>query len=60
MSMHARHEWQDQQALVSEQVRGFLANPGEEQLKATIAELQAYAEAAQNGKIEIPQCWINT
>ena len=60
MSMHGRHEWRDQQALVNERLKGFLDNPGNEQLEAVLAQLQEYADAARRGQLEIPQCWICT
>lgn len=60
MSMHARHEWRDQQALVNERLKGFLDNPGSEQLAAVLAQMQAYADAARQGQLEIPKRWICT
>ncbi|WP_202411904.1 hypothetical protein [Duganella fentianensis] len=39
---------------MNERIKSFQANPGQEQLQAVIAELQAYAEAARSGGIEIP------
>jgi hypothetical protein len=38
-------------------MKGFLANPSNEQLEAVVAEMRAYADAAQSGSIEIPQRW---
>lgn len=55
MSKASRYEWRDQQATLQERVKGFLANPGKEQLEAVVAEMRAYADAAQSGHIEIPQ-----
>ena len=33
MSKSSRYEWRDQQAALQERMKGFLANPGNEQLK---------------------------
>jgi hypothetical protein len=38
-------------------MKGFLANPSNEQIEAIVAEMRAYADAAQSGSIEIPQRW---
>jgi hypothetical protein len=57
MSKSSRYEWRDQQAALQERMKGFLANPGDEQLEAMVAEMRAYAQAAQSGQIEIPQSW---
>lgn len=57
MSNAARYEWRDQQASLQERMKGFLANPGNEQLEAMVAEMHAYAHAAKTGQIEIPQSW---
>ncbi len=59
MSKDGRDEWRDQQALVNEGLKGFLKNPGKEQLDAVVALLQAYAKAVQGGHIDIPQRWIS-
>jgi hypothetical protein len=59
MSKASRYEWRDQQAALQERVKGFLANPDNEQLEAVVAEMRAYAHAAQSGHIEIPQRWIS-
>ncbi|MGO4479554.1 hypothetical protein AB4Z32_25250 [Massilia sp. 2TAF26] len=59
MSKASRYEWRDQQAAVQERMKGFLANPGKEQLEAVVAEMRAYADAAQSGHIEIPQHWTS-
>ncbi len=59
MSKSARYEWRDQQAALNERMKGFLANPGAEQLEAVIAEMRAYADAAQSGAMEIPACWTS-
>jgi hypothetical protein len=40
-------------------MKGFLANPSNEQLEAVVAEMRAYANAAQAGSIEIPQRWTS-
>ena len=59
MSKTSRYEWRDQQAALHERVKGFLQNPGNEQLEAVVAEMRAYAAAAQSGHIEIPQTWTS-
>lgn len=59
MSKSARYEWRDQQAALHERVKGFLENPGKEQLEAVVAEMRAYAAAAQSGHIEIPQRFVS-
>lgn len=59
MSKSSRYEWRDQQAALQERMKGFLQNPGNEQLEAVVAEMRAYATAAQNGQIEIPQRWTS-
>jgi hypothetical protein len=59
MSKSARYEWRDQQAALQERVKGFLQNPGNEQLEAVLAEMRAYAQAAQAGNIEIPQRFVS-
>jgi hypothetical protein len=59
MSKTSRYEWRDQQALLQERVKGFLLNPGNEQLEAVIAEMRAYADAAKSGHIDIPQSWTS-
>jgi hypothetical protein len=59
MSKSSRYEWRDQQASLQERMKGFLVNPGKEQLEAVVAEMQAYADAAQSGQIEIPQRWTS-
>jgi hypothetical protein len=40
-------------------MKGFLENPGTEQLEAVVAEMQAYAAAARSGSIEIPQRFVS-
>jgi hypothetical protein len=40
-------------------MKGFLANPGNEQMEAVVAEMRAYAAAAKTGQIEIPQRWTS-
>nr|WP_314543288.1 hypothetical protein [uncultured Massilia sp.] len=59
MSKASRYEWRDQQAALQDQMKGFLANPSNEQLEAVVAEMRAYANAAQSGAIEIPQRWTS-
>ena len=59
MSKASRYEWRDQKAALQERMKGFLANPGKEQLDAIVAEMQAYADAAESGHIEIPQRWTS-
>ncbi|WP_348697355.1 hypothetical protein [Duganella fentianensis] len=54
MSKANRLDWSRQVTLMNERIKSFQANPGQEQLEAVIAELQAYAEAARSGGIEIP------
>ncbi|MBA5638142.1 hypothetical protein H3H37_13870 [Duganella sp. LX20W] len=58
MSKSNRLEWSRQVAQLNERIKGFQANPDQEQLEAAIAELRAYAEAARNGGIEIPAQFI--
>jgi len=57
MSKTSRYEWRDQQAALHERMKGFLQNPGNEQLEAVVAEMRAYAAAAKAGQIDIPQTW---
>jgi hypothetical protein len=59
MSKSSRYEWRDQQATLHERMKGFLENPGKEQLEAVVAEMRAYADAARTGTIDIPQRWIS-
>ncbi len=59
MSKSARYEWRDQQATLHERMKGFLENPGNEQLDAVVAEMRAYAAAAKAGNIEIPQRFVS-
>ena len=54
MSRTNRLDWSKQVTLMNERIKNFQANPGQEQLDAVIAELNAYAEAARTGGIEIP------
>ncbi|MYM38544.1 hypothetical protein [Duganella qianjiadongensis] len=54
MSKANRLDWSRQVTLMNERIKSFQANPGQEQLDAVIAQLQAYAEAARSGGIEIP------
>lgn len=58
MSKSSRYEWRDQQASLQERMKGFLQNPNNEQLEAVVAEMRAYAAAAQSGSIDIPQRFI--
>jgi hypothetical protein len=55
MSKASRYEWRDQQASLQERMKGFIQNPGAEQLEAVLAEMRAYADAAMNGSIDLPQ-----
>ena len=59
MSKAARYEWRDQQAALNERLKGFLQNPGTEQLEAVVAEMRAYADAARSGAIQIPATWTS-
>lgn len=59
MSKSARYEWRDQQAALNERMKGFLENPGEDQMEAVVAEMRAYADAARTGSIEIPARWTS-
>ncbi|MES3024096.1 MAG: hypothetical protein V4857_21220 [Pseudomonadota bacterium] len=59
MSNAARHEWRDQQVILNERMKGFLANPGSEQMEAVVAEMRAYADAARTGNIDIPTTWTS-
>lgn len=58
MSKSSRYEWRDQQAALQERMKGFLQNPNNEQLEAVIADMRAYAAAAQAGTIDIPERFI--
>ncbi|KFI08875.1 hypothetical protein [Massilia sp. BSC265] len=58
MSKSSRYEWRDQQAALQERMKLFLQNPNNEQLEAVVAEMRAYAAAAQSGSIDIPQRFI--
>jgi hypothetical protein len=59
MSTSARNEWRDQQAALNERMRGFMENPGAQELEAVVAEMKAYADAARTGSMEIPLSWIS-
>jgi hypothetical protein len=59
MSKSSRYEWRDQQAALQERMKGFIENPGNEQLEAVVAEMRAYAAAARTGSIEIPERFIS-
>ncbi|MGI4842157.1 MAG: hypothetical protein ACRYF7_02480 [Janthinobacterium lividum] len=58
MSKSSRYEWRDQQAALQERMKLFLQNPNNEQLEAVVAEMRAYAAAAQSGSIDIPQRFV--
>jgi hypothetical protein len=58
MSKSNRLEWSKQISLLNERIKLFQANPGQEQLEAAIKEMQAYAEAARSGGIEIPMQFV--
>jgi hypothetical protein len=58
MSKSSRYEWRDLQAALQERMKGFMQNPDAEQLEAVVAEMRAYADAAKNGSIDIPQRFI--
>ena len=53
MSKTSRYEWRDQQASLHERMKGFLQNPGNEQLEAVLAEMRAYAACQENGAIGV-------
>ncbi|HEX8602449.1 MAG TPA: hypothetical protein VF774_07375 [Pseudoduganella sp.] len=57
MSRIDRLEWTQKVAALNERIRGFQANPSQEQLELAINELRAYAEAATAG-MEIPPRFI--
>ena len=57
MSKFDRLEWTQKVAALNERIRGFQANPSEEQLELAISELRDYAAAASAG-MEIPQRFI--
>ena len=59
MSKSARYEWRDQHAALNERMKGFLSNPNTEQMEAVVAEMREYADAAKNGRMEIPQTWTS-
>lgn len=54
MSNSNRLEWSKQVTQLNERIKGFQADPTPEHLEAAIREMQAYAEAARSGGIEIP------
>jgi hypothetical protein len=58
MSKSSRYEWRDQQASLQERMKSFLQNPDNEQLDAVVAEMRAYAAAAQAGTIDIPERFV--
>jgi len=47
MSKSSRYEWRDQAASLQERMKGFIENPGNEQMEAVIAEMRTYAAAAK-------------
>lgn len=57
MSKFDRLEWTQKVAALNERIRGFQANPSEEQLELAINELRDYAAAASAG-MEIPPRFI--
>jgi hypothetical protein len=59
MSKSARYQWRDQKAALDARLKGFMQNPGNEQLEAVVAEMRAYADAARAGNIEIPASWTS-
>jgi hypothetical protein len=59
MSKSARYEWRDQQAALQDRMKGFIENPGTEQMEAVVAEMRAYAAAAKAGSIEIPERFVS-
>ncbi len=59
MSQSTRHEWRNQHDALNERMKGFMQQPNPEQLEAVIAEMQAYANAARNGNLEIPTRWTS-
>jgi hypothetical protein len=59
MSTMARLEWNDQQALLDQGLKAFMAQPDAAHMEAVIAQMRAYAEAAQRGEIEIPKQWTS-
>ncbi|SFC30548.1 hypothetical protein [Massilia yuzhufengensis] len=58
MSKSSRYEWRDQQASLQERMKLFLQKPDNAQLEAVIAEMRAYAAAAQAGTIDIPERFV--
>ncbi|MEO7579275.1 MAG: hypothetical protein ABIT83_16815 [Massilia sp.] len=60
MSQSNRYEWRDQQASLNARMKGFMENPGAEQLEAVLVAMRAYADAAKRGSIEIPARWTST
>lgn len=57
MSKIDRLEWTQKVAALNERIRGFQANPSQEQLELAINELRDYAAAASAG-MEIPPRFI--
>ena len=58
MSKSSRYEWRDQAAALQERMKGFIEKPSNDQLEAVVAEMRAYAAAAQSGAIDIPERFI--
>jgi len=59
MSKSSRYEWRDQAASLQERMKGFIENPGNEQMEAVIAEMRTYAAAAKAGTIDIPERFVS-
>ena len=59
MSKASRYEWRDQAASLQERMKGFIENPGNDQMEAVIAEMRSYAAAAQAGTIDIPERFVS-
>jgi hypothetical protein len=59
MSTMARLEWNDQQAALDQRLKGFMAKPDTENMEAVIEQMRAYAEAANNGAMQIPKVWTS-
>lgn len=59
MSKSSRYEWRDQAASLQERLKGFIENPGNDQMEAVIAEMRTYAAAAKAGSIDIPERFVS-
>ena len=59
MSKSSRYEWRDQAASLQERMKGFIENPGNEQMEAVISEMRTYAAAAKAGTIDIPERFVS-